>query len=232
MGLERKRLSLRAWVVLVAGYLILVALILVLAWKTTRAGYRLSYVTGDVLALTGQSLYVGPVSQLGLVAWAVAGGMGLFSGLILRKRGDSGRFSGYLLACSALTGYLLLDDLFMIHERMFPHHLHISEQTALLIYAVLVPPILIRYRREILASDIALGAAAAGLFGGSMFIDVLVGHEDYHNFIEDIFKFLGIITWGLYLGWTGMTRILHSRIEATPAPEMPEVATSMFAGTA
>jgi hypothetical protein len=190
---------------LVLGYCLSVGAMLAVAWKLRQSGYRLSYVTGDIVALTGQSLLVGVFSQVCLGLWAVAAGIALMGGLILRRRASDPRAGGYLLACSAVTFLLLADDMFMIHERIFPRGLRINDNYMYVLYAVFAAAIAARYWRQIFRSDLRLAIAGVALMFGSVAIDAILSlHSDLANFIEDVLKFLGVVTWVVYLGQTAL----------------------------
>ena len=105
-----------------------------------------------------------------------------------------------MLFSGIMTMILVLDDLFLLHEEIFPEHLGIPQKFVLLGYMGLTLVGIVVFRKSILGTEYLLLLIALGFFGLSVFVDVfdheidaLIGHWRY--LFEDGFKFLGIVSW-------------------------------------
>ena len=64
-------------------------------------------------------MYYGLVSNLGVVTWSSVAAVCLFVGLVLTEKAHDRKDSWFMIASGLLTGVLLIDDLFMVHEGVF-----------------------------------------------------------------------------------------------------------------
>lgn len=171
----------------------------------------LSDLTRDPSAVAGEKAWVGMVSLLGFGIWGVAVGAALVGGLAL-PRGSARRRT--LLQISALTAVLLLDDMLRLHEDVLPH-VHLPEELVLGGYLVLTALWVWTNRRDLLRTEWLILLLAFGLFGGSIVVDQLPHENHTWSFVEDSFKFGGIVLWSFYLVRTAVRSV---RVGATPVP--------------
>lgn len=150
-----------------------------------------------VVQLTNQCcrFYYGLVSNLGVMIWTTGAAVCLFASVLLfpmvRRRAEAVFFA----AAAAFTGWLALDDLFMIHEDVLPQ-LGVPQLMTYAFYAGTAAAYFLLSWRQILALRPALMASALALLGTSVLIDVLVHTESaVHVFFEDGAKLLGILAW-------------------------------------
>lgn len=139
--------------------------------------------------------YYGLVSNLGVMLWSAGAAICLFACvllLVLSRRGPDVVFLG---AAGVFTGWLGLDDLFMIHEDVLPFF-GVPQFVTYAAYAAAVALYFAVFWRQIFAHRPMLMALALLLLGASVVIDV-VWHTDRaaRVFIEDGAKFLGILAW-------------------------------------
>ncbi len=160
--------------------------------------------TRDPAATAGISPFSGVASHFGVLLLTASGAICLFSWAVLKKS-DIGKISIFFL-CSGLMSILLgLDDLLMLHESVYPRFLGISEKKVVIIYASLALGGVVRFRKEILKTEYSIMLLAILFFGLSILVDFSQDYVEeivgqWRIFLEDGFKFLGIVAWfGYYL---------------------------------
>lgn len=155
--------------------------------------------TRDVASLANVHPLTGALSMLGLMLWAVGIGAALSTWLATAGRLTRGR-SVFLLSTAALTTLLLLDDAFQFHESLAVRYLGIPEPFVTAAYPLLPLGYLALNRRVLLETEAILGIAGFALLAVSMGIDVISNVEsEWGYFVEDAFKFGGILFWTAYL---------------------------------
>ncbi|HVR28074.1 MAG TPA: hypothetical protein VMS86_00955 [Thermoanaerobaculia bacterium] len=157
----------------------------------------------DPAAITGAPPYVGLFSNVGVLLWAAAATICLFVAVLV------GRSSGARLAfwwyAGVLTLALLIDDLFLFHEVVFPYHLHVPEPLVYAAYGLATAGFLALFHRRILGTDAVLLGLALAWFAASLAVDHW-GHLWLPRgffLVEDGLKLLGIVSWLLYFARTG-----------------------------
>lgn len=153
----------------------------------------------DPAALFDAPWYTGAASSIGIAGWVVAATL---FGVVALLRRETGRSLAMPATGAAITMWLWFDDLFVIHETVFPK-LGGSEIVLLAAYALLVPAWLVANRGsfDIPARLLALGALAG--FGGSVVLDQAFEGDDPLIttadvwFLESLAKFIGIWLWAL-----------------------------------
>ena len=179
-------------------------------------GTRIRYLFLDPAASVGAPFYLGLFSQLGVLLWCATAAICLFTSFVLRWTGRRGDFVGLLLCFGLLTALFTLDDLFMLHEVVFPTYLYVPEPVVLGLYGALTLGCLARFRRTILKTEYGLLVVAMGLLGSSLTLDLLPFGRLYELVLEDGFKFMGIVTWNVYFVRTSLTLAI-SPTEALPS---------------
>ena len=105
----------------------------------------------------------------------------------------------------------MADDLFMVHESVFPLYLKINEKVVMAMYLLSMGFFLIRYRYKILNTPYLVLISSLGFLGLSMITDtVLATLPDYQYLLEDGFKFLGIMGWLYYFTQTCYSSMMFS----------------------
>ncbi|MDH3539860.1 MAG: hypothetical protein OEP52_07695 [Acidimicrobiia bacterium] len=164
-------------------------------------------------------MYIGLVSNFGVVLWASAASVCLFAGWLLLKNDDTRSHGVFLVASGLISGLLMFDDLYLLHEEVLPERLHIPQPLVFAAYGVMVVGYLVRFRRLIMESDFALLFLACGFFAASLLVDVFVTPEEFllfddypgRHLVEDGLKLLGIVGWTAYY-WRLPTRMVRSSI--------------------
>jgi hypothetical protein len=140
-------------------------------------------------------VYYGLISNLGVMLWTAGAAVCLFAALILVTNGQRDSRVVFLVAAGLFTGWLGLDDFFMVHEDVLPLF-GVSQRVTYAAYATIAALYFLFSWRHILMSRPMLMMSALTLLGTSVLIDVLVHSESaLHVFAEDGAKFLGILAW-------------------------------------
>lgn len=162
----------------------------------------------DVAVIGKVPSYSGFMSQLGLLLWSASTTICFFTYFVLKKREASRKESlNTLLFAGLLSGYLMIDDTFMLHEEIFPDYIKfIPEKVVIILLGIAMLLFLYFNRREILQSEYGILLLAYGFFGFSVAIDAIpdrfyVGSyffEKIELFLEDGAKFTAITTWFVF----------------------------------
>ena len=157
--------------------------------------------TRDPAVLLDASPTLGLVSYVGILLWTAAAAIALFAAALLRKRGAAREQWTFLGAAGLLTSWLMLDDLFLFHEWLFPVVLGVRQRLLFAGYLLVMAAFLVRFRRIILRTSPLLLAMPLGLFAISVAFDLLPEawfRSGYVYLWEDAAKLLGIAGWFAY----------------------------------
>lgn len=161
--------------------------------------------TRDVNALAGLPPYAGIVSNLGVLFWCASATVSLFAGLIGKRKGLS--IESFLIYSGILSVVLMLDDLFLLHEEVFPENLHIPEKLVFAIYGILAVAIFFQHRKIILSTNYLILLTCTMFLGLSVFVDVFFNDFRGEDLVEDGAKIIGIMTWFGYYATLGYETI-------------------------
>jgi hypothetical protein len=148
------------------------------------------FLTEDPLQTAKMPFYTGLLSNLGAMFWAGAATCNLLS-LVLVRGNRQKRW--FFLASAAITIWLGVDDLFMLHDQVFRYYIPIPEKIIFLTYAALICGYLLYFSKDILATANYPILGIAMLFlASSMAMDALLPYSLLETFFEDCVKFCGI----------------------------------------
>lgn len=168
--------------------------------------------TRDPLAVTDGQPYFGLFSNIGILFWCAAAVICLFAWFVTQHASQSA-MRNFLLCSGTLTLLLLLDDLFMLHENVFPEILGIRQRYVLLTYLLLTFAWLVRFRKTILAGRcISLLLVALAFFATSLAADVFSLYTDDEHWLhlwEDGAKLIGIVAWFNYFLHVGANEVMR-----------------------
>lgn len=154
--------------------------------------------------------YIGFLSNIGIMFWCFTASILMISSKIIRDQGRPRNLYQFLFFSGLLTLFMLVDDLFLLHDVIIPYYLEISEKFFYLFYGSSVLAIMYLFRTEILKSDYILLLLAFAFMASSVITDVLLtlglAISDIYLF-EDGFKFMGIISWFVYFTRTAYLNI-------------------------
>lgn len=145
-------------------------------------------------------VYFGMVSNLGIMLWTGTAAICLFAALVLigRQDADSRDRALFALVAGLFTGWLALDDAFLVHEKVFPAF-GLPQGAVLLAYAGLGFLFAVFARRVVFQVDLVLFALAIGFLAGSVMIDHFhAGLSNQAIILEDGAKFIGICCWATF----------------------------------
>lgn len=165
-----------------------------------QMGVSTALFTRDLATTAGQHPFVGVASNLGVMLWTATATICLFTWAILRRSSGEMRFSTFLLCSGLMTMVLAFDDLFLLHEIIFPYHLGVPERIVLISYAATTLWGVATFKKCILKTEYLLLLIALGFFGLSLFVDEFAHQIEsligaWRILFEDGFKMLGIVGW-------------------------------------
>jgi hypothetical protein len=155
--------------------------------------------TGDPALINKSNPFIGIISNVGALIWCTTASICLFSSSLLyfyNKKENS----KFMLFSGVFTTILLLDDFFMIHDSavymIYPND--ISQIILLLSYAIFAIWYIYNFYKIIIKEDYIILGTAFFFLGLSVGIDLFFESSKLEYFIEDSFKFIGIISWMLF----------------------------------
>ena len=172
--------------------------------------FHFDFISRDPIQTYNGSPFAGILSNIGIIFWCSTIAILLFSSKIAQEMGRPKALYRFFFFSGLLTILMMIDDLFMMHDVIFPEYLNLDENFFYVFYGSSVITLLYFFRRVIVKSDYILFLLAFFLLAGSVITDVVVilGLNIKGTYlIEDGFKFLGIISWFVYF-----TRICYTHI--------------------
>jgi len=150
--------------------------------------------TRDPTAVMRAPFYIGIFSQIGIFFWSATAAICMFSAKLISKSSD---FKRFLFVSGLLTLLLGFDDVFLLHESVFPY-LGIHEKVVYVTYVGLVLFYLVKFYPTILQTKYIFLVMALGFFALSVIFDKssIPGINPY--LLEDGAKMFGIVSWMVY----------------------------------
>ena len=201
------------WFVMLLIYTpVIIAFAIVIAVRLTT-GIAIAEFTRDPLGFTDIPVYTGALSNLGVVIWSAAATVCLFTYGVNLVWATGGARSHFLLAGGLVTVWLLLDDLFMLHEVVFPEYLGVAEDIVYGTHIVILLAFLVWYRTAILHTPFLLLALAFVGFGVSVGADATASILSVPGLyvFEDGAKLFGIVSWARYFTLASARQIAAGR---------------------
>ena len=195
----------RSFVITTVAAAALLGIVLLLhIWKDIPFGQ----LTKDPVALgKGTSAYTGFLSQIGIFLWSGTASVCLFCGAVLPRTIVDSRFVRFLLVSGLFTLYLGLDDVFLLHELVYPQ-LGIAQNYVLAGYVIITLLYLFAFRKIILATRYRLLAVSLVFFAVSVVLDVFMPFSFALTFFEDGAKLFGLVNWSAYFVRTAADAIV------------------------
>jgi hypothetical protein len=178
----------------------------------SSAGFTLKDIVRDPAQQTGQSSFLGFISNVGVWLWVCSGTLCLFSA------GIGGFTAGQkhkelLILIGTLSLILAVDDFFLLHDRYLP------QKPVFLFYAAFALTLLIRYFKKIMEIEGFAFLLAGGLLALSIFTDLNQRKIpfDYAQVqtAEEGFKFVGAATWLYFSYRLASFRLIRSTDDAS-----------------
>ncbi len=167
--------------------------------------------TQDMMAIAHLPPLTSVLSNLGVLVWAWAAAICLFSASILRHVAKD-RSASFLFYGGLITSYLLFDDFFQFHDDLAQNVFHINELVVVGLLGVAVLTYLVTFASYIRQTRYVVLGVALGFLGLSdgadMLADPLLDRlGQWEFFFEDGTKWLGIVFWFGYFAHTARTAL-------------------------
>lgn len=151
----------------------------------------------DTNAIANQPPYFGAYSNAGILFWAAAGSIALFSWFLLRQRPMAEAWVRPLLFGGLFMAIAGLDDMFMLHENAYL--LGIPEPLALAAYAALLLAFVTATLPVLSRSEWPCLGAALALLAVSTLADLAPDGLKGRLFVEEVSKLAGIVFLAFYV---------------------------------
>jgi hypothetical protein len=170
----------------------------------------------DTVAVLNGPPYIGAMSSIGFVFWAMAAAISLFCFFSCREKIKNEGISKLMFASGVLSLALLIDDMFLFHEVVFPS-LGIKEYFIYFTYGIMIVAYVLHFRKTIKDTDYTILAASFMFFALSIGTDFVADHFGFDIHIwtlyEDSFKFFGITFWFTFITITG-SRAIRDKVSS------------------
>ena len=169
-------------------------------------GESFSFYTREPAYIANLSPLAGILSNAGILIWSVSASVCFLTAYVCAMR------RSFFLATGLLSSLLVLDDMFMFHDVIFPDYLGVSENLVYGFYVTFMVGYLIRFKNDLLATQYPLFLTAGGFLALSILADLIIPHSLYgRHVIEDGAKIVGICCWsGFY--FTTCAQVLKNQI--------------------
>jgi hypothetical protein len=184
--------------VLVMLYAFTTAILTIVIFLGIEHGIELDHFTQDPSTIMNAPFYLGFFSYIGILFWAGTATLCFFSRYLLGDSENNDSVRKFLLASGLLTLLMMTDDLFLLHEDVFPNYLGIQEGIVYIIYMNAIIYYIYAFRNQLLNSEYLVLGTAFGLIGISQFAAVLPMPIPEDSFLEDAIKLFGVMSWFIY----------------------------------
>lgn len=184
--------------VLLIIYLITFLSLLAGILASTVKEFPLDTLTKDPTAILNAPFYIGVFSNLGAMLWSGASAICFFCAYRLSLVPTMRFQYGFMIMSGLVSLMLGIDDLFLVHEYIFPHYFSVPKNAVFLTYANLILIYLLYYRKQILNTDYIILALAFCFMGLSAISKIFPLPIPKDTFLEDALKLFGIVSWFTY----------------------------------
>ena len=183
----------------------------------TQSGFTVIEILRDTPQTTGQSSFLGFLSNIGVWFWVSAAAISLARAFSFEPDGDDA-IRRLLILVGGFSLVLAADDFFLIHDR------YIAEGIVVPIYAIFLWRLLTKHRQTIFRIDGFAFIAAGSMLAMSVAVDAVqevIGIPySVNQMIEEGFKFLGAATW-LYFCYEAAAVRVRQAVMPTETPLDP-----------
>ena len=206
---------------LIGLYVPVLILVLIARWVSFLFSIPMGTLTRDPAALTGRSPFIGVLSHIGVLLWCAGTTICFFSFTVLHKKAFRGEFPHFFMFGGLISLILLIDDLFLFHEKVFPFYLNIPEKLVYLAYGLIIIGYVARFAKLILKTDFIFLILAFSWFGLSIILDLLELKLSISISIlfEDGAKLFGIVSWFGYFAHTSFQIMNSTQAQPTESPK-------------
>ena len=184
--------------VLLIAYLVTFLSLLSVIITSTYKSVPLDIFTKDPTAIMNAPFYIGAFSNIGIMLWSGAAVLCFFTAFSISRQRHLKEEFKFLIVSALITLMLAVDDMFLVHEEVFPYYFNLNANAVIITYINIFIIYIILFRARILQSEfIALGLAFFCL-GLSTVIDLLPLPIEKDTFLEDAIKLFGVVSWFIY----------------------------------
>ena len=197
---------------LTLGYGLLVLLFLLVGVFCLLSGTDPRTFTSDPNSIHNVHPFKSCISYIGVLLWNSAACVALFASFLLYSRNHTQ--STFFFITGLATFYLMLDDLFMLHEEIWSGILPISQTVILVAYLLMAIGYLTLFWKNILHYEYGILITAFCLFAASILYDLTMPqYESFHPLVEEWFKLAGSFTWLVFLARSSFGLLTTSKPE-------------------
>lgn len=139
--------------VLMGLYIPMLIVVLIAVLVSFQLSIPIASLTRDPSATTGESPFLGALSNIGILFWCASTAICFFTFAVLHKKALRGNFQAFFLFSGLISLILLLDDLFLLHEMVFPIYLKIPEKLIFLSYGLMILIYLVKFTKTIIKTN-------------------------------------------------------------------------------
>lgn len=190
----------RHWGKTTVLYLTAVAICLAVVAANYFFGIPVATLVRDPTSLGNLPPWAGAFSNIGILFWCAAMTLAFAGAMLAARQPANARLYTFLIASGLVTGFLMLDDLFVMHES-FRDYLGFPEKASFAIILAVLGVYLLGYGRVILTTDAYFLAAAFLFLGASLGLDniqyTILNYlpNNAYYLLEDGLKLIGIVNW-------------------------------------
>lgn len=123
----------------------------------------------DVAQIGSLHPLAGFLSNAGGLMWSASTAICALTAVVLKRQGGEARQARFYFLAAALSAYLMLDDVFMLHEDLIPRYLPVAEEVVTLLIVAFAIAFLLSSMREIRESRYDMLLLALCLLAASVF---------------------------------------------------------------
>lgn len=149
----------------------------------------------DPAEVEGFPSYIGMLSNWSIILWMAAAAICLFSAVILKHQKAPTATVRFIALSGGFSLVLGIDDLYLLHDHLFPELFHIPETFFYILYFLTFAAYLIYFTPQILKHEYLLFLAALVFFILSRRAFVTLPFFDKFRTTADMLKYFGIVFW-------------------------------------
>ncbi len=151
--------------------------------------------------------YIGMLSNWGVILWTMSASICLFGAVVLMRQKAASDTLWFIMVSGALSLFLGIDDLFLLHDRLLPFIFEIEEIFFYLVYIVIFLIYLACFISQILKYDYLLFGLAFLFLVASRHVFFDIAFFDRFIISADALKYFGIVFWLAFFYRTVLNQI-------------------------
>lgn len=201
--------------ILLSLLICLVALVTMLS-SGLLSGVSYSNLTRDFQTLTEVPLLTSMMSNVIIWLWISSAVICFYALFIIKKHKSNKKRRKFLLFSGAFILFLAFDDAFQIHELVMPKYFHIPEKIVLVSYILLFASFIYSFAEEILSTQYVYFFLFCVSFCMYYVVEIFFENAKFipaRGFVEESFKFIGVVMWLIYNARLGKQSITESFVK-------------------